>query len=69
MEPVWTKAQVRNFTLVIGQAERWRPALERLAEMGKLNPAFRDRIKELADRAENAELQAKTALSIDSVGM
>lgn len=60
---MWNKAQIATFQRALAAAERWQPALDRLAEIAKYAPQFEDRIQELQLRASNVGNLARAALA------
>jgi hypothetical protein len=68
MEPVWTKAQVAAHQRGLATARKTKAAIDRLLELAKHNPAFAERIRDLADMRDHLELSCATALEIDPAG-
>ena len=65
---MWTKAQVRAHQQAKATAQKWEPAIARLEEMAKHNPALAERVKELRDMRDQLDLMTSTALAIDPTG-
>lgn len=65
---MWTKAQVRQFQAGLAEAKKHEDAIERLTQLGKLNPALAERVQQLRDMRDHLEQTCATALAIDPDG-
>lgn len=65
---MWSKAQVRAYQSALAESKKHEPAIERLRELAKYNPALAERIQQLADMRDHLEQTAATALAVDPTG-
>lgn len=65
---MWTKAQVRGYQSALAEAQKHKPAIDKLLKMAQYNPALLERVQQLADMREHLENTATAALAADSDG-
>ena len=65
---MWSKQQVAAHQRAIATVDKHQQALDRLAEIAKHSPAFKDRIDQLRQMAEYTKTLATVALTGDPHG-
>jgi len=65
---MWSKAAVTAHQRALATAKKWDDAIRRLEEMAKHAPQLRERVQELRDLRDQAEMMSGAALAVDSQG-